>query len=415
MILLKVLETPAVSMAADKSPVYIIDDKNAIAEAVSAYLETHPVLAEEQDPTVPDWAKEESKPSYSAEEVGADPAGAAAEALRAAEDYTDQKLGSASGGIDSAVVEERIAAHNGAADAHGDLRLLIEEIATGKVGVEDIVNDLTTPSASRPLSARQGVALKETADALAAAMAGKLDASALGGAVETALAQAKESGDFDGVTPDLQVGTVTTLPSGAEATVERDPASPDSAPVFHFGIPAGGDGGALPDGVPHTVERCSHMTFAEMPEHSFDALGETWWKVSDLVPSAEEVLRAEFAMVLEEAGDQVLWTPAAEEVLLDSEVFMGVMSAACGAGFAVCRAAGEQTASFDGVDYTLNVPETGIYFGFPAGEAVPEFISVAVSYTELHRLEQRLLPNGFETLVNGYIDAYLSEALGGEY
>lgn len=46
----------------------------------------------------------------------------------------------------------------------------------------------------------------------------------------------------DGVTPDIQVGTVTTLESGQNATVTRQPTSPDSAPVFDFGIPKGEDG-----------------------------------------------------------------------------------------------------------------------------------------------------------------------------
>lgn len=41
----------------------------AIAEAVEAYMEENPV--EETDPTVPAWAKAETKPTYTAEEVGA--------------------------------------------------------------------------------------------------------------------------------------------------------------------------------------------------------------------------------------------------------------------------------------------------------------------------------------------------------
>ena len=36
-------------------------------------------IQEEKDPTVPDWAKQPQKPSYTAEEVGADPAGTAAQ------------------------------------------------------------------------------------------------------------------------------------------------------------------------------------------------------------------------------------------------------------------------------------------------------------------------------------------------
>ena len=45
----------------------------------------------------------------------------------------------------------------------------------------------------------------------------------------------------DGVTPNIQVGEVTTLPAGSPATVTRQPESPDGAPVFDFGIPKGVD------------------------------------------------------------------------------------------------------------------------------------------------------------------------------
>lgn len=447
MILLKVLETPAVSMTVDRSPIYIIDDKGAIAEAVSAYMEEHPVLAEEQDPTVPDWAKRESKPAYSAEEIGADPAGAAAEALKAAVDYTDQRIGSASGGVDSAVVEERIAAHNTAEEAHGDLRLLvaelagrlnaladsddttldqlsevvtyiknnrslIEQITTGKVSVTDIVDNLTTPAAARPLSAKQGVVLKEAADALAAAVAKKLDASALSGAVETALEQAKASGDFDGVTPDIQVGTVTTLPSGTDAAVWRDPDSPDSAPVFHFGIPAGssGSGGDLPDGVPFVEERAASMTFAQTPEHHFDVLGYTWWKVFDLVPKTEEILNGQFAT--SSGGAPVTWNPTAAELLVDTETVTVMQSAEYGMGFAICRATGEHTVNLMGMELTVNIPATGIYFGYTAEAAVPASVAISVAYPELHKLDERLLP---AEAVRDMVNEVISEALGGEY
>ena len=40
-----------------------------VAQAVADYLATHPI--KESDPTVPDWAKQPNKPSYSADEVGA--------------------------------------------------------------------------------------------------------------------------------------------------------------------------------------------------------------------------------------------------------------------------------------------------------------------------------------------------------
>lgn len=49
-------------------------------------------LTGETDPTVPAWAKEASKPTYTANEVGADAAGSASAALSAAKAYTDDKV-----------------------------------------------------------------------------------------------------------------------------------------------------------------------------------------------------------------------------------------------------------------------------------------------------------------------------------
>lgn len=46
-----------------------------IAEAVENYLTQNPVVVEENDPTVPAWAKQPTKPTYTAAEVGAQPAG----------------------------------------------------------------------------------------------------------------------------------------------------------------------------------------------------------------------------------------------------------------------------------------------------------------------------------------------------
>ena len=95
-------------------------------------------------------------------------------------------------------------------------RDLIEQITTGKVSTTDIVNNLTTNVGNKPLSAAQGVALKALIDAISVPtkvsqlqndagyltqhqdISGKLDASKLTEAINTALAQAKASGEFDG-------------------------------------------------------------------------------------------------------------------------------------------------------------------------------------------------------------------------
>lgn len=176
-------------------------DPEAIKTAVAEYLTEHPI--EENDPTVPAWAKEAQKPSYTASEVGADPSGTAS---------------------------AQVATHNTAEAAHNDIRLLIsgltdrlnaladsddttldqlsevvayiksnrgliEAITTSKVSVADIVDNLTTNVTNKPLSAAQGVVIKTLIDAL---RNDKLDAAELTNAVNTALAQAKESGEFDG-------------------------------------------------------------------------------------------------------------------------------------------------------------------------------------------------------------------------
>lgn len=72
---------------------------------------------------------------------------------------------------------------------------LIDSITTSKVNVADIIDNLTTSVSNKPLSAKQGVALKGLVDALSS---DKLDATQLPTAIETALSQAKASGEFDG-------------------------------------------------------------------------------------------------------------------------------------------------------------------------------------------------------------------------
>lgn len=178
----------------------------------------------ETDPTVPDWAKKSTKPTYTASEVGADPSGTA-----------------------SSVV----GSHNSSASAHNDIRnlisglttrlntlansddttldqlseivtyiknnkSLIDSVTTGKVNVSDIVDNLTTNTTNKPLSAAQGVALKKLIDAIVVPtnvsqltndagyltehqdISGLLPRTELNTAIDTALTEAKESGEFDG-------------------------------------------------------------------------------------------------------------------------------------------------------------------------------------------------------------------------
>ncbi len=46
----------------------------------------------------------------------------------------------------------------------------------------------------------------------------------------------------DGITPNITIGTVTTLEAGTNATVSLDATSTTANPVFNFGIPKGADG-----------------------------------------------------------------------------------------------------------------------------------------------------------------------------
>lgn len=173
-------------------------------------------ILKETDPTVPDWAKQPSKPTYTASEVGALPSSytppvtsvngkTGAVALSAqdvgarpdtwtpsASDVGADAAGTASGAVD---------AHNVSVAAHEDLRALIEglnnrlnaladsddttldqlseivayiksnrtlidAVTTGKVSVSDIVDNLTTNASGKVLSAAQGVRLKALIDAI---------------------------------------------------------------------------------------------------------------------------------------------------------------------------------------------------------------------------------------------------------
>lgn len=145
-------------------------------------------ILKETDPTVPDWAKQPSKPTYTAGEVGARPDSW----TPSASDVGADAAGTASGAV---------AAHNTSGAAHADLRALIEgltsrlnaladsddttldqlseivayiksnrtlidAVTTGKVSVSDIVDNLTTNASGKVLSAAQGVALKAMIDGI---------------------------------------------------------------------------------------------------------------------------------------------------------------------------------------------------------------------------------------------------------
>lgn len=100
-----------------------------------------------------------------------------------------------SGEGSSETVSAAVAQHNVDTAAHNDLRLAMQGLSDSKVSVTDIVNDLVTNVPDKPLSAAQGVVIKSLIEGLES---GKLSADALTDAINTALAQAKASGEFDG-------------------------------------------------------------------------------------------------------------------------------------------------------------------------------------------------------------------------
>ena len=142
-------------------------------------------------------------PNQTAQQVGADPVGTAASAVSQhntdATSHNDLRL--ALKGLTDRI-NAALDSDDTTLDQMSEVvayiksnKSLIDAITTSKVNVSDIVNNLTTNVSNKPLSAAQGVVIKTLIDAL---RNDKLDAAELTNAVNTALAQAKASGEFDG-------------------------------------------------------------------------------------------------------------------------------------------------------------------------------------------------------------------------
>lgn len=182
-----------------------------IEQAVKNYLEANPI--EETDPTVPEWAKQPEKPEYTAEEVGAQPAGNYA--TKGEIPTKTSELNNDSGFITVAVATLLNYYLKSETYSATEVNELINGLSASKVSVSDIINNLTTSVANKPLGADQGVVLKNFIDALAES---KLDATSLPDAINTALAQAKASGEFDG--EDGKDGTSVTVKSVSESSAD---------------------------------------------------------------------------------------------------------------------------------------------------------------------------------------------------
>ena len=131
-------------------------------------------IAEETDPTVPEWAKQLQKPSYTAEEVGADAAGTAScllgEHNGSPNSHWDVRM-------ELQALSERLTAVLDSDDTTLDQlseivayiksnKTLIDAITTSKVSVADIVDNLVTNVSGKPLSAAMGVALASDIDSV---------------------------------------------------------------------------------------------------------------------------------------------------------------------------------------------------------------------------------------------------------
>lgn len=124
-------------------------------------------------------------PTPTAQQVGADPAGTASNAvsshntatgahedIRALIANLTTRLNTIANSTDTDL--DQLAE---LVDYIKDNRTLIDQITTGKVSVADIVNNLTTNVSGKPLSAAQGVVLKGLIDTANTALAGKPDLS----------------------------------------------------------------------------------------------------------------------------------------------------------------------------------------------------------------------------------------------
>lgn len=216
-----VLRSPSAGIEAQEpEPGYVrydVDQSALLTDTQKAFARTNiDAIKDEKDPTVPDWAKQPSKPTYTASEVGALPSsytppvtsvnGKTGEVELNAQDVgarPDTWTPSADDvGADAAgTASGAVAAHNVSGAAHADLRALIDgltsrmnaladsddttldqlseivayiksnktlidAVTTGKVSTSDIVDNLTTNASGKVLSAAQGVALKAMIDGI---------------------------------------------------------------------------------------------------------------------------------------------------------------------------------------------------------------------------------------------------------
>lgn len=235
--------------AADQHPMSAI---TGLEDALDSKQPTGNYLTEEHDPTVPEWAKQPKKPAYTAQEVGALPD--TTHIPSTAADVNAEPYGA-------------VAQHNVSDAAHSDIRLLIQglserlsvladsddttldqlseivayiksnrdlifAITTDKVSVADIVDNLTTDTSNKPLSAAQGVALKELIDALSNSMTAYRTAAAQdvidSGKVDKVVGKGLSSNDYTDVAKAKVDALAPVATSGSYNDLTDKPTIPDA-------------------------------------------------------------------------------------------------------------------------------------------------------------------------------------------
>lgn len=90
----------------------------------------------------------------------------------------------------------------------------------------------------------------------------KGDTGLAGAKGEKGIQGADGTNGVDGITPNISIGTVTTLESNQQATVSRT--GTDEAPIFNFGIPKGIQGESV-DKTLTLIESTSNITLTTKP------------------------------------------------------------------------------------------------------------------------------------------------------
>lgn len=181
-------------------------------------------LITELDPTVPEWAKNPNKPTYTATEVNAEPIGSISSHNTSNSSHNDIRV----------LIQELTQRLNTLVDSDDTTldqlseivayiksnKSLIDQITTEKINISDIVDNLTTNINNKPLSSSMGVELKRlidnikiptmlselsddtmhrtVSDSEKTEWSEKLSQSNLQNGIDAALEQAKTSGEFNG-------------------------------------------------------------------------------------------------------------------------------------------------------------------------------------------------------------------------